>query len=41
MKSVDLYSLPSGLWTARIYDQTFVGTYEECVAWLRNNGEQV
>lgn len=39
MKSVDLWRNPDGTWTARIFAQTFSGTREECVAWLRTNGE--
>lgn len=39
MKAVDLYRNPDGTWTARIFSQTFTGTYEECMGWLRANGE--
>jgi len=39
MKSVDLYRNNNGTWTARIFTVTFTGTYEECVDWLRANGE--
>jgi hypothetical protein len=41
MKAVDLWKNPDGTWTARIFSQTFSGTYEQCVDWLRGNGEQV
>lgn len=40
MKSVDLTLNSDGSYTARIYDTTYTGTYEACVQWLRNNGEQ-
>lgn len=40
MKSVDLYRNSDGTWTARIFEQTFRGTREQCVAWLRMNGEE-
>lgn len=40
MKSVDLYQNSDGTWTARIFSQTFQGTYEQCAAWLRMNGEE-
>lgn len=40
MKAVDLYRNNDGTWTARIFDQTFRGSYDECVAWLRMNGEE-
>ena len=40
MKAVDLWQNANGTWTARIYAQTYSGTYDQCVAWLRNNGEQ-
>ena len=41
MKAVDLYKNADGTWTARIYSQRFVGTYDECRQWLRANGEDV
>ena len=41
-KSVDLWQLPSGRWAARIYHDVFgPASREECIAWLRNNGESV
>ena len=40
MKAVELSQNPDGSWTARIFSQTFTGTREQCVAWLRANGEQ-
>jgi hypothetical protein len=39
MKAVDMWRNADGTYTARIFSQTFTGTYEECWAWLRNNGE--
>lgn len=41
MKPVDLNQNSDGSWTARIYEQTFTGTREECVLWIRWNGESV
>lgn len=38
-KAVELTDNGDGTWTARIYSTTYTGTYAECVAWLRNNGE--
>jgi hypothetical protein len=38
-RSVDLVRNDDGTWTARIYSQTFRGTYEQCVQWLWWNGE--
>jgi hypothetical protein len=29
-----------GTWTARIFRVNFTGTYDECIAWLRANGEE-
>lgn len=41
MKSVDLTDNHDGTWTARIYDHLyFTGTYAECCAWLRSQGEE-
>jgi hypothetical protein len=40
MKAVDVWLNSDGSWTARIFSQTFTGTHEECVAWLRASGEQ-
>lgn len=40
MKAVDLQNNHNGTWTARIFAQTFTGTYDECVSWLRMNGEE-
>jgi len=34
MKAVDLWQNPDGTWTARIYDTTYTGTREECLAWI-------
>lgn len=40
MKPVDIYQNPDGSWTARIYTHMyFTGTYAECMAWLRSQGE--
>jgi hypothetical protein len=39
MKAVDLWRNADGSWTARIFDQTFTGTEQECRNWLRYNGE--
>jgi hypothetical protein len=41
MKSVDLCRNADGTWTARIFSVTFTGSYEECVGWLRANGESL
>ena len=41
MSSVDLYQNSDGTWTARIFNQTYSGTYEQCVNWLRWNGESI
>lgn len=38
-KAADLWRNSDGSWTARIFEQTFSGTYEACTAWLRNQGE--
>lgn len=40
MKAVDLTQNTDGTWTARIFSQTKTGSRDECVAWLRANGEQ-
>lgn len=40
MKAVDLYRNGDGSWTARIFQTEFTGTREQCVAWLRANGEE-
>ena len=40
MKAVDLTRDPDGTWTARIFSAIFTGTRDECVAWLRANGEE-
>lgn len=40
-RPVSLDRNDDGTWTASIYSTTFSGSYEECVAWLRANGEQV
>jgi hypothetical protein len=40
MKAVALTRNPDGSWTARIFATEFTGTYEECVGWLRANGEE-
>ena len=40
MKSVGLYQDKNGQWIAWIFNQTFTGTREECIAWLRMNGEE-
>lgn len=39
MKSVELYRLAGDVWEARIFGIHFQGSYEECLAWLRANGE--
>ena len=39
MRAVDLSPNPDGSWSARIFELTFTGTYEACLAWLRSNGE--
>lgn len=42
MNAVEITDNHNGTWTARIYTHMyFTGTYEECVAWLRSQGEQV
>lgn len=41
MKSVDLWQNSDGTWTARIFDTTYTGSREQCIDWLRANGEQV
>jgi hypothetical protein len=37
MKIVDWWQNPDGSWTGRIYSQTFTGSYEEVMSWLRAN----
>jgi hypothetical protein len=39
MNPVELSRNNDGTWTARVFSQCFSGTYEECVRWLRMNGE--
>lgn len=39
MKAVDLWKNEDGTWTARVFTVTYTGTYEQCIAWLRANGE--
>lgn len=39
MKAVELIDNSNGTWTARIFRQTFTGTYAECTAWLQAQGE--
>jgi hypothetical protein len=41
MRSVDLHRNDDGTWSARIYSVVFTGSYAECVAWLRANGESL
>ena len=41
MKSVELTDNHDGTWTARIFSITYTGTREECVAWIRGNGEEI
>lgn len=42
MKAVDCTQNANGTWTARIYTHLyFTGTYAECMAWLRSQGEPV
>jgi hypothetical protein len=42
MKAVDITRNADGTYTARIYHNSFfAGTYAECVAWLRSQGEEV
>ncbi|WP_439624033.1 hypothetical protein [Gemmata sp.] len=40
-RAVSLTRNDDGTWTASIYSTTHRGTHEECVAWLRANGEHV
>ena len=40
MTMVAITEKADGTWTARIYSQTFTGTREQCVSWLRANGEE-
>ncbi len=41
-KPVELwYDDTCASWAARIYSRVFHGTYEECVAWLRGNNEEI
>jgi hypothetical protein len=39
MRPVEITDNRDGTWTARIYNQSFTGTYEQCANWLRWNGE--
>lgn len=39
MKAVSLDQNPDGTWTARIFSQTFTGSYQECRNWLEWNNE--
>jgi hypothetical protein len=39
MKAVDLWPNSDGTWTARIFSVTFTGTYQQCLDWLKGNGE--
>jgi hypothetical protein len=41
MKSVELSRNADGTWTARIYSTAYTGSYQQCVDWLRNNGESI
>lgn len=37
--AVELTRNDDGTWTARIFDVCLVGTRDECVEWLKANGE--
>ena len=39
--AVELRRNADGTWTARIFEVTYTGTRDECLAWLRANGEEV
>jgi hypothetical protein len=39
-KAVELTRNDDGTWTARIFSVCYTGTYEECVQWIRCNGEE-
>lgn len=39
--AVALWPNGDGTWTARIFSQTFTGTRQECVDWVRANGETI
>lgn len=41
MKVIDYWQNADGTWTARLWSQTFTGTYEQCIAWIRSNGEHI
>lgn len=41
MPPVELTKNIDGSWTARIFSTRFTGTYEQCLTWLRANGETV
>lgn len=41
MKAVDYWRNADGTWTGRIFGQTYTGTYDQVIGWLRANGEQV
>jgi hypothetical protein len=42
MKAVDVSQNQDGTWTARIFSLTYTAkTREECVQWLRMQGEDV
>lgn len=40
MTATNLERNADGTWTARIFSSSFTGTYNECLAWLRANGEE-
>jgi len=39
-KPCGIRRIDSNCWEAWIYEETFVGTYDECMAWLYNHGEE-
>lgn len=41
MRSVDLWRNNDGTWTGRIFATRYTGRYEEVIAWIRGNGEDV
>jgi hypothetical protein len=41
MQAVRCEQNSDGSWTAWIFSVSFTGTYAECVAWVRANGEEL